>query len=93
MFTFGYDAYVASIEGGVSQSRVADHARNLLVELSGLRDEEEIVRPPNPSQQSHSKLRRTIVLSSLCATAWVVWSAPMFVRINPGHSVAVVDAA
>ncbi|KAB8218529.1 hypothetical protein BDV33DRAFT_192643 [Aspergillus novoparasiticus] len=38
IFTFGYDAYVADWRGVVSQSLIANHARNLLASLSTYRE-------------------------------------------------------
>ena len=38
ILTFGYDAYVARISGSVSTNRVADHSRDLLNALVGVRE-------------------------------------------------------
>ncbi|KAF1965939.1 hypothetical protein BU23DRAFT_436621, partial [Bimuria novae-zelandiae CBS 107.79] len=41
IFTFGYDANVASFWGGMSQNRLASHAENLIGHLAGKREDTE----------------------------------------------------
>jgi hypothetical protein len=43
LFTFGYDADVASFSGGASSNRLTMHSKNLLVDLSAVRTCENIV--------------------------------------------------
>lgn len=43
ILTFGYDASVADWRGMVSQSRIADHAWNLLTSLASYREEDDTV--------------------------------------------------
>ena len=38
IFTFGYDADVASFWGGISQNRLSNHAENMIGKLSGERE-------------------------------------------------------
>lgn len=44
IMTWGYDADVASFWGHASQNRLGDHARNLLGDLGGVRDDANTVR-------------------------------------------------
>jgi hypothetical protein len=44
VLTFGYDAYVADWRGLVSQSRIGNHAWNLLTSLAAYREKDDTVR-------------------------------------------------
>ncbi|KAB5515379.1 P-loop containing nucleoside triphosphate hydrolase protein, partial [Coniochaeta sp. 2T2.1] len=46
VLTFGYDAYVADWRGVVSQSRIKDHAWNLLTSLASYRDRDDTYERP-----------------------------------------------
>jgi hypothetical protein len=68
VLTFGYDAYVADWRGVVSQSRVGDHAWNLLTSLASYRDKDDTVGAQKPWVVNRANYYRTNGRSYLSAT-------------------------
>ena len=58
VLTFGYDANVADWKGVVSQSRIANHAGNLLTALSTYRENDDTVGSPVLQIREHTDIYR-----------------------------------
>lgn len=81
ILTFGYDAYVADWRGVVSQSRIGDHAWNLLTSLASYRENDDTVGGGSSMSVWLTALtsHRMNGPSFSSATAWEAWFAKMYV--------------
>jgi hypothetical protein len=69
ILSFGYNAYIANLEGVVSSNRIGDHARNLLNALTVYRERDDNVGFAMTHQQSEEAYTfRMIVPLSLLHT-------------------------